>query len=78
VSYPDAEKWVAFAAKVQADLIAFDAADPGAPITDHEVKRAALHTRHDMVLLTTHLAFLNAQVRTPVLKGATHRPAPPG
>ena len=57
----DATKWADFAGKVQGDVIVADAADQGSPISDHDVKRATLHTRHDMVLLATHLAFLNAQ-----------------
>ena len=71
MSLPDAEKWVAFAAKVQSDLIASDAADPGVPINDHDVRRATLHTRQDMVLLATHLAFLNAQAETLERKSTT-------
>ena len=58
---PDTFKWVKFAGEVQADVIAADASDPGSPIGDHDVRRATLHTRQDMVLLATHLAFLNAQ-----------------
>jgi hypothetical protein len=40
------------------------ATDPRVPVNDHDVKRATLHTRQDMVLLVTHLAFLNAQAET--------------
>jgi hypothetical protein len=33
-------------------------ADPGEPITDHDFRRAVLHTRQDMVLVVTLLAGL--------------------
>jgi hypothetical protein len=64
VNFPNAKKWACFAAKVQTDLIALDASDTGAPISEHEVRRATLHTRHDMVLLVTHLTLLNGQIET--------------
>ena len=59
---PDSpKKWMEIAAQVQADVIAKDASEPGAPISDHDFKRATLHTRHDMVIVTTLLAFVNQQ-----------------
>ena len=55
-------EWVELAAKVQADVIASDAADPGAPISTHDAKRAVLHTRQDMVMVLTLLGGLIQQV----------------
>jgi hypothetical protein len=54
-------KWVELAAQIQAEVIAEDAADPGAPISGHQVKRAMLHTRHDMVMVVSLLGTLTHQ-----------------
>ena len=54
-------KWAELAAKAQADVIRADAADPGVPISAHDAKRAVLHTRHDMVMVTLLLVTLNNQ-----------------
>lgn len=51
--------WLRLAAKIQADVIAEDASDPGSPISAHDAKRAVLHTRHDMIMLISLLTTLN-------------------
>lgn len=51
-------KWLELAQVAQANVIEQDAADPGPPITEHEVMRATLHTRQDMVMVVTLLAGL--------------------
>ena len=55
-------EWVELAAKVQAEVIASDAAHPGTPISNHDVKRAVLHTRHDMIMVVAMLGGLIHQV----------------
>jgi hypothetical protein len=55
----DPRKWVEFAAKVQADVISQDAANAGTPVTADESRKATLNIRQDLVLVTSHLMFLN-------------------
>jgi hypothetical protein len=53
------KKWVEFAAKVQADVMAQDAANAGPPVTADESRKATFYIRQDLILVTSHLTFLN-------------------
>lgn len=61
MSNEPAEKWSELAAKVQAEVIAQDATDPDLPISGHQVKRALLHSRQDLVVVAALLTGLNQQ-----------------
>ena len=56
-----AERWAELAAKVQAEVVVQDSADPGVPISGYQVKRALLHSRQDLVVVATLLTGLNQQ-----------------
>jgi len=51
-------RWMEIATQAQAAVIAKDATDPGEPVTDHDLRRAVLFIRQDMVLAVTLLAGL--------------------
>jgi hypothetical protein len=53
------KKWVEFAAKVQADVIAQDAANTGPTISADASRKAISYIRQDLVLVASHLTFLN-------------------
>ncbi len=61
--------WDYKAVKLQEDLIASDERDNAAPgfevpVTSFQVRKAILHTRHDIVLLWSSLSSVNAQLQT--------------
>lgn len=62
--------WDYRAVKLQEEVIASDQVDkaglsgPEVPVTAFDVRKAILHTRHDIVLLWSSLSSVNAQLQT--------------